>query len=52
VLDRRSTSVGDGSSVTVVAVDADKVLAIGSLDIVDGDFSGITAKEVWSVLLC
>lgn len=47
MLDGRSTSVGDGSSVAVVAVDADKVLAIGSLDIIDGDFSGIAAENTY-----
>jgi len=39
VLDRLGASLGDGSGIAVVAVNTNKVLAIGSLDIVDGDFS-------------
>jgi hypothetical protein len=39
VLDRAGTGLGDGSSVAVVGVDADEVLAVGSLDVVDGDLA-------------
>jgi hypothetical protein len=39
VLDRLGAGLGDGGSVTVVAVDADEVLAVGGLDVVDGDLS-------------
>lgn len=39
VLDRLGAGLSDGSGIAIVAVDANKVLAIGSLDIVDGDFS-------------
>ncbi|KAH0294503.1 hypothetical protein KCU62_g43, partial [Aureobasidium sp. EXF-3399] len=39
MLDRLGASLSDGSGIAIVAVDADEVLAIGSLDIVDRDFS-------------
>lgn len=39
VLDRLGAGLGDGGSVAVVAVDADEVLAVGGLDVVDGDLS-------------
>ena len=39
VLDRLGASLCDGGSVAVVAVDADEVLSIAGLDVVDGDFS-------------
>jgi hypothetical protein len=42
VLDRLGASLCDGGSVAVVAVDADEVLAIGGLDVVDDDFSSTT----------
>jgi hypothetical protein len=42
VLDRLGTGLGDGGSVAVVAVDADEVLSVGSLDVVDDDLSSTT----------
>ena len=45
MLDRLCASLGDGGSVAVVAVDADEVLAVGGLDVVDGDFSGAAANH-------
>ena len=42
VLDRLGTSLGDGGSVAVVAVDTDEVLSVGSLDVVDDDLSSPT----------
>jgi hypothetical protein len=42
VLDRLCAGLCDGGGVAVVAVDADEVLSVGSLDVVDDDFSGTT----------
>lgn len=45
VLDRLGAGLGNSGGVAVVAVDADEVLAVGGLDVVDGDFSGAAANH-------
>jgi hypothetical protein len=42
VLDRLCASLCDGGGIAVVAVDADEVLSVCGLDVVDDDFSGTT----------